>query len=72
MTGQLIYGGRNASSVGVHASNATSHQRNISSTYLDLDARRVRMTAANVPIAPDSIKFETPARRVNKNEKSQR
>jgi hypothetical protein len=30
------------------------------------------MTAANVPIAPDAIKFETPARQVNKNEKSQR
>jgi hypothetical protein len=28
------------------------------------------MTAANVPIAPDAIKFETPARQVNKSEKS--
>jgi len=28
------------------------------------------MTAANVPMAPDAIKFETPARQVNKNEKS--
>jgi len=28
------------------------------------------MTAANEPIAPDAIKFETPARQVNKNEKS--
>jgi hypothetical protein len=41
-----------------------------SSIGFDRDAFRIRMTAANVPFAPDAIKFETPARRVKKDENS--
>jgi hypothetical protein len=60
----------NASCVGVWTLKSLSRDRDISSTGFDRDALRFRMIAANEPSAPDPIKFETPARRVIKNQKS--